>query len=57
MKRPKTIAQYCIMKWLEANFYLESLEITFTSGDVADIKDSNGETAKVIYDDGNIYLA
>lgn len=52
----KTIAQYCIMRWLEANFYLGSLKVEFISSNEARITDRNNETAILAYEGKEVYL-
>lgn len=52
----KTIAQYCIMRWLEINFHLSYLKIEFISQNEARITDRNNETAIVAYESNEVYL-
>jgi len=53
---PKTIAQYFIQRWLEANFYTSHLKVEYTDGHEAKITDQNGDTACVVYEEGEIFL-
>lgn len=52
----KTIAQYCIMRWLEINFHLSYLKFEFISQNEARITDRNNETAIVAYESNEVYL-
>lgn len=56
MAKPKTIGQYCIMRWLEANFHVFALKVEYTSPVAAKIMDWNGDSACVVYNDGEVYL-
>lgn len=56
-KKPKTIAQFCILKWLDANFDMAGMTVEFLDADSAAIKDESGMSAQVIYNDGYIHLA
>lgn len=56
MPKPKIIGQYCIMRWLEANFYVFALKVEYTSPVAAKITDRNGDSACVVYSDGEVYL-
>ena len=57
MPKPKTIGQYCIMRWLEANFYVFALKVEFTSANTARITDRDGCSAFVVYENGQTYLS
>ena len=54
--RAKTIAQYCICKWLEANFQPGCLHIQFVGPAEAVIMDRNGDKASVVCDGEEVYL-
>lgn len=56
MNKPKTIAQYCILKWLEANFCIEELDIALKDADAVSVMDKSGVAAVAIYDNGLVYL-
>ena len=56
MFRARTIGQYCIRKWLEANFYAGSLSVTAVDNDAVLIRDEAGDTAIVRYDNGAGYV-
>lgn len=56
MQKPRTIAQYCIQKWLDANFYANELKIEFVDTETAKITDRNGESAYLVYENGNVFL-
>lgn len=53
---PKTIAQYCILQWLKANFYMSHSKLEFISNNKAKITDENKDTAYVTYESGEVYL-
>ena len=56
VKGAKTIAQYHIMKWLDANFYMQALKVEQLDGATVKITDINGDTAYVMYRDDTVYL-
>lgn len=57
MPKPKTIGQYCIMRWLEANFHVFALKVEFTSANTAKVTDRSGDSAVVVHDNGKVYLS
>lgn len=56
IKGAKTIAQYCILKWLDSNFCLPRLKVEPVDGTTVKITDINGDTAYAVYRDGFVYL-
>lgn len=53
MVKAQTVEQYQIIKWLEQNFYIEALKISFIDKSTVLIEDINGETATVRYKSKN----
>lgn len=47
--KANTVEQYYILKWIEENFYIETLKIAFINKTTIIIEDRNGETATVTY--------
>ena len=57
MKKPKMIAQYAIIKYLEEKIGIRGLEVRFTDAKEALITDENGDNITLKYDSDtqNVY--
>lgn len=47
--RANTVEQYYILKWLEANFHINCLKVSFIDRSNARIEDINGDEVIVTY--------
>ena len=54
--KANTIEQYQILQWLDQNFIVELLIITFLDKTTVLIDDGVGGTATVSYEDGQIHF-
>ncbi len=49
MIRANTVEQYYILKWLEANFHMDCLKVSFIDRSNVRIEDINGDEAVVTF--------
>ena len=54
--KPKTIGQYFIKKWLEANFCLSQMKVEYIGPDKAMLTDSSKDTVFAVYRNGEVFL-